>query len=392
MFEKISYGAGQNGEHSKSFRYDGSSGVCPMRLPNDKAVLITRDRATTVAVLSGPQFAVASVPGESAVTGASLQSREGLLKLDKPKITAIRRAIGPIFTERSLAKYEPDLIDTSYNLADAIKNSKGPVDLITKYVQPYISAAIARTLGIPDQAVAKVVDFADRTLDTVETPADPGLARTAWDDLYSFTRELVDSKRKNPDASMISGVVSTLDGMGMTDDEVVHASATIVNGFPTPISIVSVVAAELLNNPEAVAACKKNPELWDRTIEEMMRYKAHFPVALPRVATEDVTIGETTIREGQVVIPSLNAALKDPEYADHPNDFDVNQDAKRRIIFGAGAHFCPGAALTKQWLNVGMQSLFTVVDNILLAVPYDSLNWQDGPLPVPAVIPVTTTK
>jgi cytochrome P450 len=163
-----------------------------------------------------------------------------------------------------------------------------------------------------------------------------------------------------------------------------------VVGLGTPTSVLAVTALELTTRPEVVAACLASPARWPATVNELMRYRANFALALPRVALTDVRLNEScVVAKGQVVVPSLLAAAHDPARTARPAEFDPHQDAARNIVFGAGPHLCPGAALGRQWLVVGLHRLFARFSDLRLTVPAADLRWQDGTLPVPADIPVT---
>jgi len=62
----------------------------------------------------------------------------------------------------------------------------------------------------------------------------------------------------------------------------------------------------------------------------------------PRIALEDIRIGDVEIAAGQVVLPSLTAAAHDPKRVKCPGEVDILQAAPRKIVFGAGSHLCPG--------------------------------------------------
>ena len=150
---------------------------------------------------------------------------------------------------------------------------------------------------------------------------------------------------------------------------------------------------ELFQHPDAVEACKRAPELWERVTEELMRYKAHFNFFLPRVATEDITLGCKRIAAGQVLLPSLHAAATDPKSFPTPNVFSVGRVKYRcNTVFGAGPHFCLGAALSRQWLQVSLKCLFTTLPGLRLAQPYGDLEWQAGSISMPKHVSVTWDK
>jgi cytochrome P450 len=73
-----------------------------------------------------------------------------------------------------------------------------------------------------------------------------------------------------------------------------------------------------------------------------------------------------------VVLPSLIAAAH-----------DLSRPAPCNIAFGAGPHFCPGAALTRLWLACALAGFFEAFPKAGLA---GRLEWQPGTLSVPREI------
>ena len=63
-----------------------------------------------------------------------------------------------------------------------------------------------------------------------------------------------------------------------------------------------------------------------------------------RVALTHTTIGEWPVAAGQVVIPLLAAANRDPKVYPEPDEFRL-RSAERPLTFGFGVHQCLGTAL-----------------------------------------------
>ncbi|MFD0891549.1 cytochrome P450, partial [Streptosporangium algeriense] len=98
----------------------------------------------------------------------------------------------------------------------------------------------------------------------------------------------------------------------------------------------------------------------------------------PHVATEDVRLGETLVRAGQVVVPLIDAANRDPGMFDEPGRFDPAREANPHLAFGHGRHFCPGAHLARAEIHVGLRALLGRFPGLALAVPAEELVWRRG--------------
>jgi cytochrome P450 len=92
------------------------------------------------------------------------------------------------------------------------------------------------------------------------------------------------------------------------------------------------------------------------------------------------------------VAPSLASANHDPAIFDRPGDFDIGRPSpdKPQLTFGAGIHFCLGAALAR----AEQQEALTIMARRLpdLAVAGD-ITWKPATVGIfgPEHLPVTFT-
>ncbi len=344
--------------------------------------------------MADSRFSLAGLdPSEDTVTGTGYQSPSGMLRQDVPHIRRIRRRIISLFSEQSIAPWRKEVEEVADDLINKLSDGHQPPDLNKRYFEPFVVQAVALSAGITEVESETLYGFSNRVLVRVEAPEDRARICSAWRELYDYGSDLIKEKLNNPDGRLLAKVFAEFENAHLNDDEIVAASGTILAGFYTPFGILSVSAVELFRHPDVVEACQKEPRLWERTVDELMRYKAHFNFFLPRVATEDVTLGHVTILAGQVVLPSLHAAVTDSASFTNPNVFDTHRDQARcNIVFGAGPHFCPGAALSRQWLQVGLERLFTTLPGLRLIKPYSHLKWMPGSISMPKEVPVTWDK
>jgi cytochrome P450 len=165
-------------------------------------------------------------------------------------------------------------------------------------------------------------------------------------------------------------MASALDGS--TASQVTHAVGTVSNGFGALLPVLAVSLAEVAQRPWVIAACQRGERTWMSVAEQLLRLRTIFPVAVPRVVLADTQLSGRLVTRGTVVLPSLIAAAH-----------DLSRPAPCNIAFGAGPHFCPGAALTRLWLACAMAGFFEVFPQARLAGP---LEWQPGTLSVPREI------
>ena len=110
-----------------------------------------------------------------------------------------------------------------------------------------------------------------------------------------------------------------------------------------------------------------------------MRYSRLLSAILPRIATQDVLLGETTIREGEVVVPLITVANRDPDAFPEPHRFDVTRTGPApHLAFGHGPHYCLGAALAHLELQIALGSLLDRFPALAPAVELTDLPWKAG--------------
>ena len=392
--EKLSFQSRIGGKPQHYFDFNPGD-LYAVTLPaSGKVVFVARDARIVRLIMTDSRFSLAKLdPSEDTVTGTGYQSCSGMLRQDVPRIRRIRHEIIPHFSEQNIAPWRKEVEEVADDLISKLRGVHQTPDLNKRYFEPFIVRAVALSAGIVEDESDKLYGFSNRVLVRVENADDRARICAAWNELYEYSSELIHRKLGNPDDRLLFSIIAALKNTGLSHDEIVAASGTILAGFYTPFGILSVCAVEFFRHPDVVKVCQNEPRLWGRTVEELMRYKAHFNFFLPRVATEDVRLGQVDIRAGQVVLPSIHAAATDPNSFPRPNVFDVNRaPARCNIVFGAGPHFCPGAALSRQWLQVGLEQLFTTLRGLRLTKPYSDLEWQPGSISMPREVPVTWDK
>src|ERR1035438_9313861 len=195
-------------------------------------------------------------------------------------------------------------------------------DALAAFAEPFTAGAVCEAMGIPRGDWEQILEYSRVAFAVVPSPDAIGDVAAAWDDLYGYYEPMVAAKRARPDGALTSRLTAALDGF--TTAQIAHTIATVSNGFGE------------------------------------------------RIARADTWLGGRPIREGTTVLPSLIAAAHDPA------------GAPCSIAFGAGPHFCPGAALTRVWLASALAGFFGTFPAARLA---DSgLDWQQGTLSVPREI------
>jgi cytochrome P450 len=91
----------------------------------------------------------------------------------------------------------------------------------------------------------------------------------------------------------------------------------------------------------------------------------------------DTTLGGKSIFAGDVILPSLSAANRDPRLGADMEKVDIDRPSISHLAFGHGLHRCVGAELARVELRMAYPMLVRRFPNLRLGVPADSLRYRE---------------
>ena len=182
---------------------------------------------------------------------------------------------------------------------------------------------------------------------------------------------LIEECRREPQENMISILAnSKLEGDDrlLTHGECLSVlNQFLVAGHETTTSTFGWGMLLLCRNPEIQDVLRDDPSLVKTFVEEVLRLES--PVqGLPRLVTKDTELGGHPLKAGNMIMLRYGAANRDERQFENPDELDVHRKkAGMQMAFGSGVHFCIGAPLARQELNLGFPALLKRMGNIRLA-------------------------
>jgi pimeloyl-[acyl-carrier protein] synthase len=146
-------------------------------------------------------------------------------------------------------------------------------------------------------------------------------------------------------------------GDKLSEEELVATCILIlIAGHETTVNLIGNGVLALLRHPDELDRLRRTPALITSAVEELLRYDG--PVQrTARVASDDATIGGRTIRTGDMVMPFIGAADRDPAQFPDPDRLDLSRGDNRHLAFGWGIHFCLGAPLARVEGQIAIDAL-----------------------------------
>ncbi|MEV1062668.1 cytochrome P450 [Streptomyces sp. NPDC050263] len=284
----------------------------------------------------------------------------GMLDLEPPDHTRIRRLVSKAFTPRTVEQLKPYVRRLAGELVDRLVAAGGG-DLLSDVAEPLPVAVIAEMLGIPESDRAPLRPWSADICGMYElNPAEDVAARAvrASVEFSEYLRELIAARRKEPGEDLISGLIAAHDeGDRLTEQEMISTCVLLLNaGHEATVNATVNGWQALFRNPDQLAALRADHTLVPSAVEELMRYDTPLQL-FERWVLDEIEIAGTTIPRGAEVALLFGSANHDGEVFRDPGRLDLTRQDNPHISFSAGIHYCIGAPLARIELAASMTAL-----------------------------------
>jgi cytochrome P450 len=294
----------------------------------------------------------------------------GMLDLEPPDHTRIRRLVSKAFTPRTVERLKPYVHGLANELVGKLVEAGGG-DLLTDVAEPLPVAVIAEMLGIPEADRGPLRPWSAAICGMYElNPPEETAARAvrASEEFSDYLRELIAARRKEPGEDLISGLIAAHDeGDRLTEQELISTAVLLLNaGHEATVNATVNGWWALFRNPGQLAALRADHSLVPTAIEELMRYDTPLQL-FERWVLDDIEIDGTTIPRGSEIAMLFGSANRDPGVFADPGRLDLARADNPHISFSAGIHYCIGAPLARIELAASMTALLRQAPTLGLA-------------------------
>jgi cytochrome P450 len=331
-------------------------------------------------VVTDPRFSRArAVAPDRALTGFEVFASASINGMDPPEHSRLRRLVAKAFTVRRVEALRPRVAGIVGELIEAMLGGPQPADLVASFALPLPVRVICEMLGVPETDMAQFHGWSDTVLGDWQQGSE--LIMTAAISMYEYFGQLIELKRAEPADDLMTALIAARDeGDRLSESELTSLGCTLlIGGHETTANQICQSLLTLLRHPDELARLAAEPALIPGAVEELVRF-VQISGTLPptRIATEDVPVGDVTVRAGEVVVPLYATANRDPGEFSDPDRLDVGRELVSHLGFGAGAHHCLGAQLARLELQEAFRGLLGRLPGLRLAVPDSQLRYKPG--------------
>jgi cytochrome P450 len=282
-------------------------------------------------------------------------STDSLLFLNGKNHTRVRTLMTRQFTHRRVQALEPAIAALTDSLLDEMaRQGEGgePVDFMSAFAFALPVAVIAELVGVRDwdrEELKRLARKLTAVLEPLASEDDLVAADVAAVDMGAMFSALTADRRAAPRDDLASALASVAEREAgrLSEPELVeNLMLLLIAGFETTTNLLGNGLRILLDDPVTADALRSGAVSAADFVEEVLRYDAPVQQTGRRRHAPGLLRG-VEIPAGDQVVVMLAAANRDPRRFADPDVFRPGRPDAGPLSFGAGAHFCLGAALAR---------------------------------------------
>ncbi|MHB1469867.1 MAG: cytochrome P450 [Solirubrobacteraceae bacterium] len=306
-----------------------------------------------------------------------------IMQMEGREHTAHRSLLNPFFHGNGLESFRSTVIENARMLADpfierearavaAGERERGEVDLVAEFTLHFPINVIEDMLAIPKQDTSKFEEWYVSIMKFLgnlsgdEEVTKSGL-RTKQE-LDEYFLPVIGERRDGHGDDLISRFCKAeIGGTRLSDSEIrAFISLMLTAGGETTDRALASLFKNLIENPDQLRAVYEDRSLIADAFAETLRFSPPVHMIM-RQTIGEVEIGGVEIPAKSTITCLIASGNRDPEKFADPDRFDIwRQDnstekafsgAADHLAFAAGRHYCVGAMLAAQEVEVGASHL-----------------------------------
>lgn len=236
---------------------------------------------------------------------------------------------------------------------------------------PFIS--ITRMVGIPEKYwpdIKQVITTFTETWNPTISDERRESARQDSNRAIDIIKEVIAERRNAPaqDDFLSTLLKIEQENDGFEEGDIITLILALIGaGADTTLVAQQWSVYALLKHRDQVEKALATPESFANAFSEINRWGVSSKMGFARYAPADMEFMGQQLRKGVMVLMMPHLKDHDPNYYQHPEQFDVERVFDPDAMFGYGPRFCIGAALAKRQLYLTMCELFQRFPNVELA-------------------------
>ncbi|MEM1163224.1 MAG: cytochrome P450, partial [Pseudomonadota bacterium] len=292
---------------------------------------------------------------------------QNMMRKDGDAHRTERRAIFPTVSPRTVRHVWKAAFKGATQAALEEIRPRGRADMAMEIAKRLSGEALIAMTGLRNMSWQEMDRVSQGMIDGCANYAgDPDVEAACHDCTASIDRhidEMMPVLQETPDHSMLSAQLQA----GLSEPQIrANIKLAISGGQNEPRDVIAGLVWALLTHPEQLALVQDGKATWLDAFEEYARWMSPIGMS-PREMAQPYDLHGCTLEKGSRVFLMFGSGNRDETVFSRPEAFDISQDCRSSIAFGAGPHFCAGAWASRCLIaDVVMPALFEMLPGLRL--------------------------
>ena len=284
-----------------------------------------------------------------------------VIEMDAKEHTRHRALVQRVFVPRGLDGLQPVLETMLHEIIDDLAG-KQRADMVAHFTECFPVQVMAHMVGIPR---ADYPQFQRWAIDMIGFSKDYPRGYAASAAIREYLLPIIAERRAHPCDDVISTLVTgTVDGQGLTDEEVVSFLRLLIPaGAETTFRLIGNMLFALLTGRDRWERVRADRTLVPWAVEETLRWETSV-LMVSRQTNREVEIRGNLIPADETISIVVASANRDEDHYENPDVFDLDRHADDHLAFGFGRHHCLGYHLARLEARLALDAVLDRLPNL----------------------------
>ncbi len=292
----------------------------------------------------------------------------GLVQMDPPEHTALRRAMSPLFGPSVIDAMRPRMHEECRRIIGEFIGN-GECEFVGDFAKPFVAAVFMKFLGVPMDRLDDLLAWGyDAVHLTIEQDPDRSRRAAALGNIRSLMAGLVVERRAQPEDDLVTAMLRVAEQTNLSEDDL-HGTLVLLfsGGLDTTAGSLSFAARHFAENPDDRPKATANPTTIQNATEEILR--AFGILNATKLVIKDAEVGGCPIKKGDRIVLATSSAGRDERVFPDGDQIRFDRDSYRNLAFGLGPHRCIGSHLARAEIEVFLEEWHQMIPDYHIADP-----------------------
>ncbi len=258
-------------------------------------------------------------------------------------------------------------------------------DLVRDFAMPVSAHALRNITGLTNLSAAEMDSVSQAMIDGCANYAGDPAVEARCHTATSRIDSAIDDRLPGAAERQEYSLLTILSRAGQAMESIrANIKLAISGGQNEPRDAIAGTVWALLGHPDQLQAIRTGAATWHHAFEEYARWISPIGMS-PRRVAQAYRWNDVDFEPESRVFLMFGSANRDETVFDDPETFDISRDTWKSVAFGAGPHFCAGAAASRTLIaDVALPLIFERFPKMRLAGEAPFRGWAfRGPTRMP---------